>query len=66
MSAATQCPSTDEIAAVIPEKAYPAFTAGWCAGVTRRTTQPASQDVIEEVAAMLDAASIADALTRPE
>ncbi|MCM1014418.1 hypothetical protein [Brevibacterium sp. XM4083] len=66
MNATTELPSTDEIAAVVPETAYPAFTAGWCAGVTRRTTQPASQDVIEEVAAMLDAASIADALTRPE
>lgn len=66
MSAAIECPSTKEIGTVVPESAYPAFTAGWCAGMDRRTTQPASQDVIEEVAAMLDAASIADALTRPE
>ena len=66
MSTAPECPSTEEIGAVVPERAYSAFTAGWYAGVIRRTTQPASQDVIEEVAAMLDAASIADALTRPE
>ncbi|WP_417235204.1 hypothetical protein [Arthrobacter sp.] len=66
MSAATKCPSTEEVGAVISERAYPAFTAGWCAGMNRRTTQPASQDVIEEIAAMLDAASIADALTQPE
>ncbi len=35
-------------------------------GRLRRDTQPASQDVIEQIATMLDAASVADALTRPE
>ena len=51
---------------VVPEAAYGAFVAGWYAGTARRTTQPASQDVIEQVATMLDAANVADALTRPE
>jgi len=51
---------------VVAEPAYVAFAAGWRAGTARRATQPASQDVIEQVATMLDAASVADALTRPE
>ncbi|PRY63291.1 hypothetical protein BCF74_102124 [Knoellia remsis] len=60
------CPPADELNPLVGEPAYPAFAAGWCAGTIRRTTQPASDDVIEEVATMLDAAQVADTLTRSE
>lgn len=60
------CPRLAEVGQVICEPAYGAFAAGWRAGTIRRATRPASQDVIEQIATMLDAASVADALTRPE
>lgn len=66
MSTDTACPPPAEVSEIVPEAAYGAFVAGWCAGTARRTTQPVSQDVIEQVAMMLDAASVVDALTRPE
>ncbi|PAK95634.1 hypothetical protein B8X04_07725 [Brevibacterium casei] len=66
MSTDTTCPPRAEVGEVVAEPAYAAFAAGWRAGTVRRTTQPASQDVIEQVATMLDAARVADALTQPE
>ena len=66
MSTDTTCPPPAEVGQVVAEPAYVAFAAGWRAGTARRATQPASQDGIEQVATMLDAASVADALTRPE
>ncbi|WP_279106097.1 hypothetical protein [Gordonia paraffinivorans] len=66
MSTDTACPPPGEVDEVVVEPAYAAFAAGWRAGTLRRATQPASKDVIEQVATMLDAASVADALTRPE
>ncbi|WP_019158350.1 hypothetical protein [Brevibacterium senegalense] len=66
MSTDIACPPPAEVGEIVPEAAYGAFVAGWSAGTARRTTQPASQDLIEQVATMLDAASVADALTRPE
>lgn len=60
------CPPAAEVGQVVSEAAYGAFAAGWCAGMIRRSTQPASQDVIEQIATMLDAATVADAFTRPE
>ncbi|GAA1546422.1 hypothetical protein [Brevibacterium picturae] len=66
MSTDTTCPPPAEVGQVVAKPAYAAFAAGWRAGMVRRATQPASQDVIEQVATMLEAASVADALTRPE
>ena len=43
-----------------------AFEAGWRAGTARRATSPASEDAIDEVVTMLDAARLADALIRRE
>lgn len=60
------CPPVAEAGEVVPSDAYPAFVAGWRAGMIRRATRPASEDVIEEVATMLDAVHVADALTRSE
>jgi hypothetical protein len=66
MSCEPACPPVDEATQVVSEPSYGAFAAGWCAGTHRRATQPASQDVIEQIATMLDAALVSDALTRPE
>jgi len=66
VSTDTTCPPPAEVGQVVAEPAYAAFAAGWRAGTVRRATQPASRDVIEQVATMLDAANVADALTRPE
>ena len=66
MSTDTTCPPPAEVGQVVAEPAHAAFAAGWRAGTLRRDTQPASKDVIEQIATMLDAASVADALTRPE
>ncbi|WP_150462982.1 hypothetical protein [Nesterenkonia ebinurensis] len=66
MSSGPACPPAAEVREVVAEPAYGAFAAGWCAGTIRRTTRPISQEVIEQIATMLDAASVADTLTRPE
>lgn len=66
MSTDTTCPPPADVGQVASEPAYGAFAAGWSAGMIRRSTQPPSQDVIEQVATMLDAARVADSLTRPE
>ncbi|MDS2172414.1 hypothetical protein Q7C18_06880 [Nesterenkonia sp. CL21] len=60
------CPPANELREVVAEPAYGAFAAGWCAGTLRRTTQPACQEVIEQIATMLDSASLSDTLSRPE
>ena len=59
-------PSASQLRHLIAECAYDAFKAGWCAGSIRRTTKPASQETIEDIAAMLDTAVWADTLTRPK
>ncbi|GAB2993231.1 hypothetical protein [Actinotalea caeni] len=60
------CPSSTETVGLVSPSVYHAFVAGWHAGMIRRATQPASEEVIEEVATMLDAVNVVDALTRPE
>lgn len=63
---AMSCPSAKKIGELVPEEAYPAFVVGWCAGESRRTTQPVSAEIVSDIATMLDAASLTDAPIQPE
>jgi hypothetical protein len=56
MNRAPGFPPADELTQIVPEPAHDAFAAGWRAGTHRHATKPASQDVLEQIAAMLDAA----------
>ncbi|EFK54599.1 hypothetical protein KBP53_09225 [Corynebacterium genitalium ATCC 33030] len=65
-SAEPDYPPASALEGIVAPAAYRAFTAGWSAGVLRRTTQPASAEVIDDIATMLDAVHVADALTEQE
>ncbi len=56
-------PLPTEIIDIVGQHCREAFEAGWRAGSYRRATQPAPEDVIEEVVTMLDTALRADTLT---
>lgn len=65
-SAEMDCPPVAALDGVVPSRAYSAFTAGWSAGIFRRTAHPASAELIDDVATMLDAVHVADSLTARE
>lgn len=65
MSAAA-CPTQSVVDPVISKLTYSAFVAGWRAGMARSTTDPASREVIEHVATMLDASRLTKSVSRPE
>ncbi|MEO5310977.1 hypothetical protein [Corynebacterium sp. c24Ua_83] len=66
MPADPDYPPASALEGVVAPAAYRAFTAGWSAGVLQRTTQPASAEVIDDIATMLGAVHVADTLTEQD
>lgn len=61
-----ECPPADRLSDLIASDDYAEFASGWRDGLHRRHTNPASVEVIEDLALLLDASSAVDILTRSE
>lgn len=66
LSEIDSCPPVARLQGLIDINDYAEFASGWKDGIHRRKTNPASTEVVEDLALLLDASSAVDKLNQSE